>query len=128
MPGKWGHNVRGPNTEHCPPCSPHLQSCHRMGCSPSVPRMTFVVTEPCKGCKNTQCVTVCPVDCFHEDTDILWIDPDECIDCGACVPECPVNAIFAANRVPEKWAHYIELNAERAKLLPVLIEQKTPLS
>ena len=90
--------------------------------------MPHVVTEPCDGCKNTQCVTVCPVDCFHEDTTILWIDPDECIDCGACVPECPVDAIFEVSNLPPQWTHYIQLNAERAKLLPVLSEQKDPLS
>jgi ferredoxin len=68
------------------------------------------------------------VDCFHEDATILWIDPDECIDCGACVPECPVDAIFEVSNVPPQWANYIQLNAERAPLLPVISEQKDPLS
>ena len=90
--------------------------------------MPHVVTEPCLGCKNTVCVTVCPVDCFHEDEQCLWIDPQECIDCGACVPECPVKAIFPATLVPEKWRHYIALNREKAPLLPVISEQKEPLS
>lgn len=90
--------------------------------------MAHVVTEPCIGCKNTVCVTVCPVDCFHEDVDTLWIDPDECIDCGACIPECPEDAIFEAEKVPEKWKHYIQLNAEKAGALPVIAEQKEPLN
>ena len=90
--------------------------------------MAYVVTEPCYGCKNTICITVCPVDCFHEDEKSLWIDSEECIDCGACVPECPVDAIFEENRVPDKWKHYIQLNAEKSKCLPIITEQKEPLS
>jgi len=90
--------------------------------------MPHVVTEPCIGCKNTVCVTVCPVDCFREDAENLWIDPDECIDCAACVPECPVNAIYPANQVPEKWRGFIELNRVRSALCPVITEKKTPLS
>ncbi|NKB24443.1 MAG: ferredoxin [Kiritimatiellae bacterium] len=90
--------------------------------------MPHIITEPCYGCKNTICVTVCPVDCFHEDEKTLWIDPDECIDCGACIPECPVDAIFEVGSVPSKWKHYISLNAEKSKELPVIIEQKEPLS
>ena len=89
--------------------------------------MAHIVVEPCIDCKNTICVTVCPVDCFREDDRQLWIDPDECIDCGACVPECPVEAIFPMNDVPAKWLHYIQLNAEKAKTLPVILEQKEPL-
>jgi ferredoxin len=84
--------------------------------------MPHVVTEPCIGCKNTVCVTVCPVDCFREDENCLWIDPDECIDCAACVPECPVTAIFQVNQVPDKWVKYIELNRERSKVCPVITE------
>lgn len=90
--------------------------------------MPHVVTEPCIGCKNTACVTVCPVNCFHEDDLMLVIDPVECIDCGACVPECPTQAIFPAARVPKPWKHYIQLNAEKAKTLPLITEQKTSLS
>jgi len=90
--------------------------------------MTHVVTEPCIGCRNTQCVTVCPVDCFHRGDDALWIDPEECIDCGACIPECPVDAIYEEHKVPEKWAHYIQLNAEQASQYPVITEQLEPLS
>ena len=76
-----------------------------------------VVTEPCRDCKYTDCVAVCPVDCFYQDERMLYIDPDECIDCGACVPECPVNAIFAAADVPDRWQPYIALNAERVAVL-----------
>ena len=90
--------------------------------------MAHVVTEPCFGCKNTVCVTVCPVDAFREDEKCLWIDPDACIDCGACVPECPVNAIFADMDVPPQWEHYIRLNAEKSQELPEITEQKEPLS
>ena len=90
--------------------------------------MPHVVTEPCIGCKNTVCVTVCPVDCFHEDERSLWIDPVECIDCGACVPECPVDAIFPEGQVPAKWKHYIQLNTEKSAILPVITENKEPLS
>jgi ferredoxin len=89
--------------------------------------MPHVVTEPCFGCKNTVCVTVCPVDCFREDEQCLWIEPDACIDCGACVPECPVDAIFEATKVPEKWKSYIALNREKSTTLPPITVQKEPL-
>jgi len=89
--------------------------------------MTHVVCEPCVDCKNTACVTVCPVECFHEDERILWIDPDVCIDCGACLPECPEDAIFLGEDVPEKWKHYVQLNIDGAKTCPVITLQKPPL-
>jgi ferredoxin len=73
--------------------------------------MTFVVTDNCNRCRFTDCVAVCPVDCFHGDDDMLYIDPDECIDCGACEPECPVNAIFPEDSLPSEWAQYTELDA-----------------
>jgi ferredoxin len=76
-----------------------------------------VVTEPCRDCKYTDCVTVCPVDCFYQDEHLLYIDPEECIGCDACVPECPVGAIFAERDVPAKWQHYVALNAERVQAL-----------
>jgi ferredoxin len=79
--------------------------------------MTFVVAEPCHDCKYTDCVTVCPCECFHQDEHMLYIDPRECIDCGACLPECPVEAIYAEWEVPSKWVHYVELNAERTAAL-----------
>lgn len=88
--------------------------------------MPHVVTEPCIGCKNTVCVSVCPVNCFHEDKDMLVIDPVECIDCGACVPECPTKAIFPAIRVPPKWKNFIKLNADRAKVTPLITAQHKP--
>lgn len=77
--------------------------------------MAYVVTEACINCKYTDCVTPCPVDCFREGTNMLVIDPDECIDCGLCVPECPVNAIFYEEDVPDKWKPYIKLNALLSK-------------
>ena len=88
--------------------------------------MPHVVTQPCIGCKNTVCVSVCPVNCFHEDKDMLVIDPDECIDCGACVPECPTKAIFPLAKVPPAWKPFVRLNAERAKVLPLITRQKRP--
>src|SRR4051794_18230482 len=79
--------------------------------------MAFVVCEPCRGCKYTDCVVVCPMDCFYQDEQMLYIDPDECIDCGACVPECPVEAIHLDQNVPGLWVEYVELNARRSKEL-----------
>jgi len=74
--------------------------------------MPYVVAEPCIGTKDKSCVAVCPVECFYEGEDQLYIHPDECIDCGLCVPECPVDAIFADDEVPEKWANYTKKNSE----------------
>lgn len=76
--------------------------------------MTYTIAEPCVDVKDTACVNVCPVDCIHHDGDadrILYIDPDECIDCGACEPECPVTAIFAEEDVPDQWKEYTAINA-----------------
>jgi ferredoxin len=86
--------------------------------------MTYVVTESCIRCKYTDCVEVCPVDCFHEGPNFLVIDPEECIDCTLCVPECPVNAIYAEDDLPEDQKQFTELNAELAKKWPVLTEKK----
>jgi len=86
--------------------------------------MTYVVTESCIKCKYTDCVDVCPVDCFHEGPNFLVIDPDECIDCTLCVAECPVEAIFAEDDLPEEQHHFMELNAELTKSWPVIIEKK----
>ncbi|MCH2174160.1 MAG: 4Fe-4S binding protein [Lentisphaeria bacterium] len=88
--------------------------------------MTHVVTEACWECKDTECVEVCPVDCFHEDKVMLYIDPDECIDCGACIPVCPVSAIYYEDDVPADQQKWIELNAEKAPDLPVIDEKKEP--
>lgn len=89
--------------------------------------MTYVVCEPCIRCKYTDCVDVCPVDCFHEGPNFLVIDPDECIDCTLCVAECPVEAIYAEDDVPADQRDFIALNAELAKLWPVIVERKDPL-
>ncbi len=88
--------------------------------------MTFVVTENCIKCKYTDCVEVCPVDCFHEGPNFLAIDPDECIDCTLCVPECPANAIFAEDDVPPEQMPFVALNAELAREWPVINRRKDP--
>lgn len=90
--------------------------------------MTFTVCEPCIKCKYTDCVSVCPVACFKEGANMLVIDPEECIDCGVCVDECPVTAIFPEEEVPEKWASYTELNAKYSPDWPTIEEGKDPLS
>jgi ferredoxin len=79
--------------------------------------MAYVVCEPCRGCKYTDCVTVCPMECFYQDGEMLYIDPVECIDCEACVAECPVEAIFHESNVPAPWVQFIQLNAERSAVL-----------
>jgi ferredoxin len=89
--------------------------------------MTHVVAEPCIKCKFTDCVAVCPVDCFHEGQNMLVIDPDECIDCGACVDECPVQAIYPEEDLPEKWEDFLELNAKYAPDWPVINQTQDPL-
>ena len=89
--------------------------------------MTHIVIETCLNCKHTDCVEVCPVDCFHEDEFILYIDPDECIDCGACIPVCPEEAIFYEDDVPEQYLNWIEINAQKAPNLPVIDEMKPSL-
>ncbi|KPJ97154.1 MAG: ferredoxin [Gammaproteobacteria bacterium SG8_15] len=86
--------------------------------------MTYVVTEDCIKCKYTDCVEVCPVDCFHEGPNFLVIDPEECIDCSLCEPECPIEAIFDEDDVPEAQKQFIALNAELAKDWPVITEKK----
>ena len=89
--------------------------------------MSMVVTEPCFGCKYTDCVVVCPAECFYEGESMLFIHPDECIDCGACVPECPVQAIYYEDDVPEPWWEYIELNRGMSLQYPQIREKKEPL-
>jgi ferredoxin len=86
--------------------------------------MTFVVTENCIKCKYTDCVEVCPVDCFHEGPNFLVIDPEECIDCTLCEPECPAEAIFAEDDLPEGQEQFLELNAELSLVWPVITEKK----
>lgn len=79
--------------------------------------MAFVVCEPCHECKYTDCVVVCPCECFWQDESMLYIDPESCIDCEACVPECPMEAIFQDSNLPAQWTQYIQLNAERVAAL-----------
>ena len=90
--------------------------------------MTFVVTGNCVRCRYTDCVEVCPVDCFHGDAEMLYIDPDACIDCGACVPECPVEAIYDEGSVPEEESHWLALNRARALSLPIVNRKQAPLA
>jgi len=89
--------------------------------------MTYVVTESCIKCKYTDCVEVCPVDCFHEGPNFLVIDPEECIDCAVCEPECPVEAIFSEDELPDDQRDFLALNAELAMAWPVITERKDPL-
>ena len=77
--------------------------------------MTYVVTEDCVDCKYTDCAAVCPVEAFHELPDRLYINADTCIDCDACVPVCPVEAIFPEDKLPEKWQHFTQINADYFK-------------
>ncbi len=89
--------------------------------------MTHVVTENCIKCKYTDCVEVCPVDCFHEGPNFLVIDPEECIDCTLCVPECPVDAIFPDDEVSEDQQSFFQINAELSQRWPVITQVKEPL-
>ena len=86
--------------------------------------MTFVVTEQCIKCKYTDCVEVCPVDCFHEGPNFLVIDPDECIDCTLCEPECPVEAILSEDDLTDDQQQYLALNADLSREWPVITEKK----
>lgn len=88
--------------------------------------MAYIVLDNCIRCKYTDCVEVCPVDCFHEGPNMLVIDPEECIDCSLCVPECPVDAIVAEDDVPPGKEALIELNRELSEQWPVLVEKKDP--
>ena len=90
--------------------------------------MTYVVVEPCVNCRYTDCALVCPVEAFHLDDDMLVINPETCIDCDACVPECPVEAVFAEANVPAEWAQYTQINAERSLSgLPTITARMDPL-
>ncbi len=86
--------------------------------------MTYVVTESCIKCKYTDCVDVCPVDCFREGPNFLVIDPDECIDCTLCEPECPAGAIFRDDDLPAGQEEFEEINARLAKIWPAIIHKK----
>jgi len=89
--------------------------------------MAYIVTDNCILCKYTDCVEICPVDCFHEGPNFLVIDPEECIDCTLCEPECPAGAIFAEDDLPPEFAHFAALNIELSATWPVIDEQKDPL-
>ena len=88
--------------------------------------MTYVVTEMCIKCKYTDCVAVCPVDCFHEGENFLAINPEECIDCHLCVDECPVEAIFSEEDLPNDQKKFLAINAELAKKWPVIDRAQSP--
>jgi len=79
--------------------------------------MSHIVTKPCYDCKYTDCCVVCPVECFYQDETMLYIDPNDCIDCEACVPECPVEAIYAEGNVPADWTSFVQLNTDRSAAL-----------
>lgn len=89
--------------------------------------MTYVVTQHCVDCKYTDCVTVCPVDAFHEGGRMLYINPDTCVNCDACVPSCPVEAIYSEENLPTKYAKYLDLNGEGSKQAPNINQKKDPL-
>jgi len=89
--------------------------------------MAFIVTDNCIKCKYTDCVEVCPVDCFYEGPNFLVIDPDECIDCALCEPECPAEAIFSEDELPADQVQFVEINADLAAKWPNITEKKDPL-
>ena len=95
--------------------SPRLDECRRS--SPAI--VTF--------CRFTECVAVCPVECFHADEERTYIDPEVCIDCSACIPACPVRAIYEVIDIPDDQRRWIEINAERARILPVVFDKQDPL-
>jgi len=91
-------------------------------------RMTYVVAEPCVNCRYTDCALVCPVEAFHLDDDMLVINPETCIDCDACVPECPVEAVFSEANLPPDWSSYTAINSDRALSgLPTISARLDPL-
>ena len=90
--------------------------------------MAFVVTSACVGCKDTHCVEVCPVDCFYEGPNMLAISPEECIDCGLCVPECPVDAIYSDDELPADQIDFIEINDIASQQWPNIVETVEPIA
>lgn len=89
--------------------------------------MAAIVTSNCVKCRFMDCVAVCPVECFHADDDMLYIDPDECVDCGACLPECPVEAIYDEVDLPPALAEWATINATRSKSLPLIVIREPAL-
>ncbi len=89
--------------------------------------MTYIVTEPCVDCKYTDCVTVCPVDAFHEGPRTLYINPDTCVNCDACVPACPIEAIYSEENLPSKYQAYVQINIDGAAANPVINQKKDPM-
>jgi ferredoxin len=89
--------------------------------------MTIIVTDNCQQCRFTECVAVCPVSCFHADEQMVYIDNNVCIDCRACIPVCPVKAIYDADDMPESMQRWIAINAERSAALPVIDQKQEPL-
>ena len=89
--------------------------------------MTIVVTDNCQGCRFTECVDVCPVACFHGDDRMLYIDSNVCIDCMACIPACPVQAIYHDSDLPPELVKWIDINRERSVLLPQILKKSEPL-
>src|SRR3954468_3747719 len=115
MKGSIGQQNKGTHAP-CAARSPFVYLCENAvshgAMVPRSRRMTYVIVETCIGVKDRACVDVCPVDCIYEGEDQLYIHPDECIDCGACEPECPVTAIFPEEDVPGNMSSYIEKNKE----------------
>jgi ferredoxin len=87
--------------------------------------MAHIVALPCRDCKYTECVVVCPAECFREGGRMLYIHPDVCIDCEACVPVCPANAIYHENELPEEWVPFRDLNATMARQCKAITEQRS---
>ena len=90
--------------------------------------MTIVVTDNCQLCRFTECLSVCPVACFHGDAEMIYIDNDVCIDCRACIPVCPVKAILAEEDLPDDKKHWVEVNAEKSRILPVISEKQNSIT
>jgi ferredoxin len=88
--------------------------------------MTTLVTDNCKGCRFTECVIACPVDAFHADEEMLFINPDVCVDCGACVPKCPVQAIYEDLDLPDELEEWVDINERRTKELPIITKKEPP--